>query len=135
MLPRRRLLRGLGLRARAALRGRRLGGSGLALDRLARRALALAGRRRRLLRLGSLRRRDPGRLDARQIRRLLLGPFRRDDDRVWQALGTALPSQDLIGLGAARPLGRDLQQLRLELILAELAALQPRARLDDLLDV
>src|SRR5260221_944776 len=75
------------------------------------------------------------RLGARQPRRLPFGAFKGDDDRVRQTLRAALVAEDLVGLGPAGALERDLLQLALELFLRELTALQPRTRLDDLFDV
>src|ERR1041385_2144636 len=93
------------------------------------------GRFRLFGRGGLCRRLAPLTSSAKQSGRIALGPLGRDDDRVWQSLRAALVSQDLVGLGSARALERDLLQLVLELFLRELAALQPRARLDDLFDV
>src|SRR5262249_16064799 len=64
----------------------------------------------------------------RGARRLALGCLGRDDDRVWQTVGTAIATQDLVGPGPARPLHRDLLQLAPQLVLGQLAALQARAR-------
>src|SRR5262245_12333063 len=52
-----------------------------------------------------------------------------------QAFGAAVAPEDLVGLGSAGALERDLLQLVLELLLGELAAFQARARLDDFFDV
>src|SRR5262245_35494079 len=87
------------------------------------------------LRLRRFGRRDVRPLGAGHDGRLPLRALGRDDDRVRQALGTAVAAEDLVRHGAARSLGGDLLQLRLELFLRQLAALEPRARLHDLLDV
>src|SRR5262245_33960679 len=67
---------------------------------------------------------------------LALDPLRGHDDRVGQALGAAAGlAQQLVGLRAAGAGRRELLQLLLKLFGLELAALQPLARLRDLLDV
>src|SRR6266404_4675067 len=72
---------------------------------------------------------------AGQDRRLPLRAVRGDDDRVRKAFRAALAAEDLVGAGAAGALERDPLQLGLELLLRQPAALEPRAGLDDLLDV
>src|SRR6202158_257167 len=114
----------------AARRGRGCGGPGrLGLALPARRALGLG-------RLGRARlhARGVGRV-AGQVRRLPLRAFRGDDDRVRQAFRAALAAEDLVGAGTAGALERDPLELGLELLLRQPAALEPRAGLDDLLDV
>src|SRR5467141_792293 len=96
---------------------------------------ALRRFRRLFRRRGLFRRTAVARLGARQHRRLPFGAFKGDDDRVRQTLRAALVAEDLVGLGPAGALERDLLQLALELFLRELTALQPRTRLDDLFDV
>src|SRR5581483_4234050 len=70
-----------------------------------------------------------------QGRGLALGAFGGDDDRVREALGPGVLAQDLVGAGAAGALERDALQLLLQLLLGEPPALEPGARLRDLLDV
>src|SRR2546421_1512528 len=107
----------------------------LPLLTLGRLAPTLYRLRRLFRRRGLFRQTAVGRRSARRQRRLALCSLRSDDDRVRQALRAALAAEDLVGLGPAGALERDLLQLALELFLRELAALQPRARLDDLFDV
>src|SRR5256886_14895083 len=75
------------------------------------------------------------RLGAGRHGRFSLGSLGSDDDGVRQTLRAALVAEDLVGLGPAGAFERDLLQLVLEFFLRELAALQPRTRLDDLFDV
>src|SRR6266478_5669640 len=65
-------------------------------------------------------------LGAGQHGRFSLGSLGSDDDRVRQVLRAALVAEDLVGLGPAGALERNLLQLALELFLRELTALQPR---------
>src|SRR4029077_2549174 len=94
------------------------------------------GRRLRLgwRRRAPLRDRTVGRV-AGQVGRLPLRAVRGDDDRVRKAFRAALAAEDLVGADAAGALERDPLELGLELLLRQPAALEPRAGLDDLLDV
>ena len=143
-------------RLRPALRGLRLGpgrsGRGLALGRLClgldrlgldrpgfgrpappcpRRAAGSAASARAPRPAAQL-----GGCGARQHRRLPFGTVGSDDDRVGQALRSARrgPGSRRSRVPPVRFSG-DLLELGLELLLRQLAALQPGAGLDDLLDV
>src|SRR5262249_33950903 len=78
-------------------------------------------------RRGFVRGSDVSRFGAGQHRRLSFRPLGGDDDRVRQTLGPALLAEDLVGLGPAGALERDLLQLGLELFLRALASHLPRA--------
>src|SRR5207247_9965309 len=80
-------------------------------------------------------RRDSARLGARQHRRLPLWALVGDDDRVGETLRAAVAAQDRVGSLTTGPLHGDLLQLGLELLLGQLAALQPGAGFHDLFDV